>query len=62
MSTWHWRGGTADVALVPAVALVALGGGPVVQSHGIDTAPEWAALLAVLVSSGALYARRRHPV
>ncbi len=44
-----------------AVGLVALVG-LVVQSQGIDTAAEWAALLAVLASSGALYLRRRHPV
>ncbi|MFI6240314.1 sensor histidine kinase [Micromonospora sp. NPDC050795] len=56
-----WRGRTADVALVPAVGLVAVVG-LVVQSRGIDTAAEWAALLAVLLSTGALYARRRHPV
>ncbi|MBQ0989666.1 sensor histidine kinase [Micromonospora sp. H61] len=56
-----WRGRTADVALVPAVGLVAVMG-LVVQSRGIDTAAEWAALLAVLLSTGALYVRRRHPV
>ena len=61
MSTWRWRGRTADTALVLAVGLVALVG-LVVQAGGIDTAAEWAALLAVLASSGALVVRRRHPV
>ncbi|SCF13629.1 Signal transduction histidine kinase [Micromonospora viridifaciens] len=61
MSRWRWRGRTADTALVFAVGLVALVG-LAVQSRGIDTAAEWAALLAVLASSGALYVRRRHPV
>lgn len=61
MARWRWRGRTADTALVLAVGLVALVG-LVVQSRGIDTAAEWAALLAVLASSGALYVRRRHPV
>ncbi len=56
-----WRGRTANAALVPAVGLVALVG-LVVQSRGIDTAAEWAALPVVLLSSGALYVRRRHPV
>ncbi|MET8357595.1 sensor histidine kinase [Micromonospora sp. NPDC005171] len=56
-----WRGRTADVALVPAVGLVAVTG-LVVQSRGVDTAAEWAALLVVLLSSAALYLRRRHPV
>ncbi|GAA2708866.1 sensor histidine kinase [Micromonospora olivasterospora] len=49
------------MALVLVVGLVALAG-LVVQSGGIDTAAEWAALLAVLASSGALYVRRRHPL
>ncbi|WP_240639184.1 hypothetical protein [Micromonospora ureilytica] len=49
-----------NVALVPAVGLVAVVG-LVVQSHGIDTVAEWAALLVVvLLSTGALYVRRRH--
>ncbi|RZT77323.1 signal transduction histidine kinase [Micromonospora violae] len=56
-----WRSRVADVALVPAVALVALVG-LVVQSGGIDTTAEWAALPVVLISAGALYLRRRHPV
>ncbi|PZF92871.1 sensor histidine kinase [Micromonospora deserti] len=61
MLRWRWHGRAADRALVLAVCLVALVG-LVVQSRGIDTATEWAALLAVLASSGALYLRRRHPV
>lgn len=61
MSRWRWRGRTADAALVLAVGLVALVG-LVVQSRGIDTAAEGAALAVVLVSSGALYVRRRYPV
>ncbi|MEU8254389.1 sensor histidine kinase [Micromonospora inaquosa] len=46
---------------MPVVGLAALVG-LVVQSHGIDTTTEWAALPVVLLSSGALYFRRRHPV
>lgn len=61
MSSWRWHGRAANGALVVVVGLVALVG-LVVQSRGIDTAAEWAALLAVLASSGALYVRRRHPV
>nr|MDT0658510.1 histidine kinase [Micromonospora sp. DSM 115978] len=61
MSSWRLRGATADAALVFAVGVVALAG-LVVQSRGIDSAAEWAALPVVLVSSGALYLRRRHPV
>lgn len=61
MSAWRWRGRTAEAALVLGVALVALGG-LVVQSHGVDTAAEAAALVAVLVSCAALVVRRRHPV
>ncbi|SCF27051.1 sensor histidine kinase [Micromonospora chokoriensis] len=61
MSGSPWRGRPADTALVLAVGLVALVG-LVVQSRGIDTAAEWAALPVVLASSAALYARRRHPV
>jgi signal transduction histidine kinase len=61
MLTWRWRGPAANTALVLAVGLVAFVG-LVVQSRGIDTAAEWAALLAVLASSGALYLRRRYPV
>ncbi|MEV4497867.1 sensor histidine kinase [Micromonospora arborensis] len=61
MSGSRSRGRTADTALVLAVGLVALVG-LVVQSRGIDTTAEWAALLVVLASSGALSIRRRHPV
>lgn len=61
MSNWRWRGRSANTALVIAVGLVAVVG-LVVQSRGIDTAAEWAALPVVLASSGALHARRRHPV
>ena len=58
---WRWHGAATNTALVLAVGLVALVG-LVVQSQGIDTDAEWAALLAVLASSGALYLRRRCPV
>jgi signal transduction histidine kinase len=61
MVTWRLPGRAANAALVLAVGLVALVG-LVVQSRGVDTAAEWAALLAVLASSGALYLRRRYPV
>ncbi|WP_238432428.1 hypothetical protein [Micromonospora tarensis] len=61
MSGAWWRGRPADTALVLAVGLVALVG-LVVQSHGIDTTAEWAALPVVLASSGALLVRRGHPV
>jgi signal transduction histidine kinase len=61
MPSWRWPAATMDTALVPAVGLVALAG-LVMQSSGIDTTAEWAALLAVLASSGALLVRRRHPV
>ncbi|MFI7215531.1 sensor histidine kinase [Micromonospora maritima] len=61
MSSWRWHDRTAAVALVPAVALVALVG-LLVQADGVDTPAELAALLVVLVASGALYARRRYPV
>ncbi|MEV0808194.1 sensor histidine kinase [Micromonospora sp. NPDC050200] len=61
MSSWRWHDRAANTALVLVVGLVALVG-LVVQSRDIDTAAEWAALLAVLASSGALYLRRRHPV
>ncbi|WBB68328.1 sensor histidine kinase [Micromonospora sp. WMMD812] len=61
MSSWRWHGRTANTALMLGVGLVALLG-LMVQSQGIDTGAEWAALLAVLASSGALYVRRRHPV
>ncbi|PZG24032.1 sensor histidine kinase [Micromonospora craterilacus] len=59
--TWRWHGRAANAALVLVVGLVALVG-LVVQSGGIDTSADWAALLVVLVSSGALFLRRRHPV
>ncbi|MEU4478940.1 sensor histidine kinase [Micromonospora sp. NPDC023966] len=61
MVRWRWHRDTANIALVLAVGLVALLG-LVVQSRGIDTAAEWAALPAVLASAGALHLRRRHPV
>ncbi|MGS2617809.1 sensor histidine kinase [Micromonospora sp. LZ34] len=61
MSRWPWRGRAADTAVVLAVGLVAFFG-LLVQSRGIDTNAEWAALLAVLASAGALYVRRCHPV
>jgi signal transduction histidine kinase len=44
-----------------AAGLVALLG-LVVQSRGVDAPAEWAALLVVLVSAGALCFRRRHPI
>ncbi|MEU1244310.1 sensor histidine kinase [Micromonospora parva] len=56
-----WRGRSANTALVLVVGLIALVG-LVVQSRGLDTTAEWAALPVVLLSSGALYVRRRHPV
>ena len=56
-----WRGRTADTALALGAGLVALLG-LLVQSRGIDSPAEWAALLAVVASSAALYLRRRHPV
>ncbi|MFE0526538.1 sensor histidine kinase [Micromonospora parva] len=56
-----WRVRTANTALVLVVGLIALVG-LVVQSRGIDTTAEWAALPAVLLSSAALSVRRRHPV
>ncbi|MEU8017178.1 sensor histidine kinase [Micromonospora parva] len=59
MSGWHGR--TANTALVLAVGLIALVG-LVVQSRGIDTTAEWAAVPVVLLSSAALSVRRRHPV
>ncbi|MFF4808164.1 sensor histidine kinase [Micromonospora chersina] len=61
MWTGRRHGRAANVALVLVVGLVALGG-LVAQSRGIDTAAEWAALAAVLASSGALCLRRRHPI
>ncbi|MFI2651916.1 sensor histidine kinase [Micromonospora fulviviridis] len=61
MWTGRRHGRVANVALVLMVGLIALVG-LVVQSRGIDTAAEWAALSAVLASSAVLYLRRRHPV
>ncbi|NUT45956.1 MAG: sensor histidine kinase [Saccharothrix sp.] len=61
MSRQRGRGRAVDVAVVVAVGLVALVG-LVVQARGIDTAAEWSALAAVVVSSAALSLRRRHPV
>lgn len=61
MSRWRWRGRTADAGLALAVGLVAVVG-LVVQTGGIGTGAEWAALAVVLISSGALYLRRRFPV
>lgn len=61
MSRWRWRGRTAEAGLALAVGAVAVVG-LVVQSAGLDTGADRAALLVVLVSSGALYLRRRHPV
>ena len=55
------RGRQADTAVALVAGLVALLG-LLVQSRGLDTPAEWAALLAVLVSSAALGVRRRHPV
>ncbi|GAA3382975.1 sensor histidine kinase [Cryptosporangium minutisporangium] len=57
----------ANMGLMLAVGSVAVLG-LLVQTRGpynevdLDTAAEWAALLAVLVSTGALYFRRRYPV
>ncbi|MEV1331406.1 sensor histidine kinase [Micromonospora costi] len=51
----------ANAALVLAVGVVALVG-LIVQSRGIDSMADRAALLAVLAGTAALYARRRHPV
>ncbi|MFE6282033.1 sensor histidine kinase [Streptomyces sp. NPDC057877] len=61
MVRWRWQGPVAETALVLVVGLVALLG-LAVQSRGLDTTAEWAALWVVLVSSGALVLRRRHPV
>ncbi len=61
MSRWRWRGRTAEAGLALGVGLVAVLG-LVVQSGGIDTDAERAALLLVLVSSAALYLRHRYPV
>ncbi|MEU4767281.1 sensor histidine kinase [Actinosynnema sp. NPDC023794] len=57
----RWRGRTADTAAAIAAGLVALLG-LLVQSRGVDTPAEGAALLVVLASSGALVFRRRHPI
>lgn len=61
MSRWRWRGRTADAGLALGVGLVAVVG-LVVQTGGIGTGAGWTALAVVLVSSGALYLRRRFPV
>jgi signal transduction histidine kinase len=61
MPTWRWGGRAAETALVSGVGLVALVG-LLVQSRGIDTTADWAALVAVLASTAALWLRRRHPV
>jgi signal transduction histidine kinase len=61
MSRWRWRGRTAEAGLALGVGLVAVLG-LVVQSAGLDTGADRAALLVVLASSGALYLRRRYPV
>ncbi|KAB1948566.1 sensor histidine kinase [Micromonospora sp. ALFpr18c] len=61
MSSSRWQGRAANVAVVFVVGLVALVG-LLVQSEGVDTTADRLALLVVLVSSGALYLRRRHPV
>lgn len=61
MSRWRWRGRTAEAGLALGVGLVAVLG-LVVQSGGIDTDAERAALLLVLISSAALYLRHRYPV
>ncbi|WP_422768711.1 sensor histidine kinase [Plantactinospora sp. WMMC1484] len=58
---WRPHRRATDAGLILAVGLVAVAG-LVVQSDGIDTAADRAALLAVLVSAGALALRRRHPV
>ncbi|MFB9319170.1 sensor histidine kinase [Cryptosporangium minutisporangium] len=61
------HGRVANMGLMLAVGSVAVLG-LLVQTRGpynevdLDTAAEWAALLAVLVSTGALYFRRRYPV
>ncbi|WP_341721191.1 sensor histidine kinase [Micromonospora sp. FIMYZ51] len=57
----QWPGWAANTSLVLVVGLVALAG-LVVQSRGVDTVAEWAALLIVLASAGALSLRRRYPV
>ncbi|WP_018351878.1 sensor histidine kinase [Longispora albida] len=61
MATWRWHGRAADTVLLLVVGGVAAFG-LLVQSRGIDTASEWAAALAVLVSSAALYFRRQYPI
>ncbi|GGN10041.1 signal transduction histidine kinase [Actinoplanes campanulatus] len=55
------RGRRTDAVLVPVVAFIGVAG-LVVQSGGLGTAAEFAALLAVLISSGLLFLRRRFPV
>ncbi|MFC3502950.1 sensor histidine kinase [Micromonospora krabiensis] len=61
MSSWRSRSQATNTILVLVVGLVAVVG-LLVQSRGIDTAAEGAALLAVLAGTGALHLRRRHPV
>ncbi|MFI7606439.1 sensor histidine kinase [Micromonospora sp. NPDC049366] len=60
MPNWRSQSQTANTILVLVVGLVAVVG-LLVQSRGIDTAAEGAALLAVLASTAALHLRRRHP-
>jgi len=61
MSRWRWRGRTAEAGLALAIGVVAVIG-LIVQAGGISTGAEWTALVVVLVSSAALYVRRRYPV
>ncbi|WP_454858323.1 sensor histidine kinase [Promicromonospora soli] len=61
MSRWRWRGRTAEAGLALAVGAVAVLG-LIIQTGGISTGADWAALLMVLASSAALYVRRRYPV
>ncbi|MEV0900530.1 histidine kinase [Actinoplanes sp. NPDC049802] len=61
MAGWRLRGRSADAVLVAAVALIGVTG-LLVQSRGIGTVAEWAALAAVLISAFGLIFRRRSPV